>query len=202
MRNKFIAVCLTLATVEVAVADTPPGPVPSASPWSAWAHTRPLSPGAIELLDIAAERSAIVSSLLEDIERTDLIVYVTDSMPGVFTGPKSTMVFLSGDSTMRYLLIRVDSMRLPLPERIAALGHELQHAMEVAAAPEVKSAKAMADLYRRIGWETSKGRFESQAAQAVAFRITKQLGQRDKPHRLASGDETPRSTAVGGPSQQ
>jgi hypothetical protein len=202
MRNRFFAACLTLATVEVAVADAPPGPAPSASPWSAWAHTRPLSPGAIELLDIAADRSAIVAGLLEDIERTDLIVYITDSMPGVFTGPKSTMVFLSGDSSLRYLLIRVDSMRLPLPERIAALGHELQHAMEVAAAPEVKSASGMAELYRRIGWETSKGRFESQAAQTVAFRITKQLGQRNKPHRLASSDETPRSTAVGGPSQQ
>ena len=49
---------------------------------AAKAETEPLYPRA-QLLEIAAERSAIVSTLLEDIERTDLIVYVTDSMPGV-----------------------------------------------------------------------------------------------------------------------
>ena len=201
MRNRFIAGCLVLLAVEGALADAPPEPKPSASPWSAWAHTRPLSPGAIELLAVAAQRSAIVASLLEDIERSDLVVYLNDSMPGVFTGPKSTMVFLSGDSSTRYLLIRVDSMRLPLPERISSLGHELQHALEVAGAPEVKSANDMAQLYRRIGWETTKGRFESRDAQAVAHRITKQLGQKDKTQRVASVDEAPRSTQTGGPSQ-
>lgn len=199
MRNTFIAACLTLVTLDAVAA--PPEPVPTASPWSAWSRTRPLSAGAITLLKDAVEHSAIVEDLLEQIERTDLVVYLMDSMPGVFVGPKSSMVFLSGDTSNRYLLIRLDQMRLPQPERIAALGHELHHALEVAAAPEVKDALDMAGLYRRIGWETSKGRFESRGAQAIAFRIAKQLGKRDRSQRTARGEDgvvAPR--AAGGPS--
>lgn len=199
MRNTFIAACLMLATLDAAAA--PPEPVPTASPWSAWSRTRPLSAGAITLLKDAVERSAIVEDLLEQIERTDLVVYLMDSMPGVFVGPKSTMVFLSGDTSSRYLLIRLDQMRLPQPERIAALAHELHHALEVAAAPEVKGASDMAGLYRRIGWETSKGRFESRGAQAIALRVFKQLGKRDRGERIARAEEgAVAPSAAGGPS--
>lgn len=202
MRNTFIAVCLMLSTLDAAAADTaPPAPVPTAPPWSAWSRTRPISPGAITLLKDAVEHSAIVENLLEQIEKTDLVVYVTDSMPGVFVGPKSTMVFLSGDTANRYLLIRLDAMRLPQPERIAALGHELHHALEVAAAPEVKGASDMAGLYRRIGWETSKGRFESRGAQAVALQVFKQLGRRDRAERIARAEDgAVAPPAAGGPS--
>ena len=199
MRNTFIAVCLTLATLDAAAA--PPEAVPTASPWSVWSRTRPISPGAIALLKDAVDHSAIVENLLEQIERTDIVVYVTDAMPGVFVGPKSTMVFLSGDTANRYLLIRLDAMRLPHPERIAALGHELHHALEVAAAPEVKGASDMAGLYRRIGWEPSKGRFESRGAQAIALQVFKQLGKRDRGERVARAEDgVVAPPAAGGPS--
>ncbi len=198
MRNTFIAVCLMLSPLSAAAA--PPEPVPTASPWSAWSRTRPLSAGAITLLKDAVEHSAIVEDLLEQIERTDLVVYLTDSMPGVFVGPKSTMVFLSGDTANRYLLIRLDAMRLPQPERIAALGHELHHALEVAAAPEVKDALDMAGLYRRIGWETSKGRFESRGAQAVSLQVFKQLGKRNRGERVARAEGGVVASVTGGPS--
>ena len=199
MRNTIIAVCLMLATLDAAAAS--PEPVPTASPWSAWSRTRPLSAGAITLLKDAVRHSAIVEDLLAQIERTDLVVYLMDSMPGVFTGPKSSMVFLSGDTSNRYLLIRLDAMRLPQPERIAALAHELHHALEVAAAPEVKGASDMAGLYRRIGWETSKGRFESRGAQATALKVSKQLGKRDRSERIARAEDgAVAPSAVGGPS--
>ena len=198
MRNTFIAVCLMLSPLSAVAA--PPEPVPTASPWSAWSRTRPLSAGAITLLKDAVDQSAIVEDLLEQIERTDLVVYLMDSMPGVFTGPKSSMVFLSGDTSSRYLLIRLDQMRLPQPERIAALAHELHHALEVAAAPEVKGASDMAGLYRRIGWETSKGRFESRGAQAISLRVFKQLGKRDRGERIARVEDGVVAPATGGPS--
>ena len=202
MRNTSIALCLMLSTLgETAAAAAPPEPVPAASPWAAWSRTRPISPGAITLLKDAVDHSAIVEDLLEQIERTDLVVYLTDSMPGVFVGPKSTMVFLSGDTANRYLLIRLDAKRLPQPERIAALGHELHHALEVASAPEVKGASDLAGLYRRIGWETSKGRFESRGAQATGLRISKHLGKRDRGERIACAEDgVAAPPAAGGPS--
>lgn len=197
MRITFIAVCLILVTGRAAAA--PPSPPTPSLPWT---RARPMSPGALALVEAAADRSAIVQGLLDDLERTDLVVYIMDAMPGAFVGPKSALTFVSGASATRYLMIRIDSMRLPLPARIAALGHELYHALEVAAAPEVKDAAGLASLYRRIGWETSAGRFESRAAQEATFQISRQLARGERTQRLAQADDLNAPRAVGGPSQQ
>ena len=170
MRITFIAVCLILATGH-AVAAPPPSPPPSLP----WARTRPLSASALALIETAAERSAIVQGLLDDLERTDLVVYIADAMPGAFVGPKSAMTLVSGVTATRYVMIRIDSMRLPLKARIAALGHELYHALEVAAAPEVKDSAGLAALYRRIGWEGRQDRFETQEAREVSRRVRSEL---------------------------
>ncbi len=177
MRSKFILAFLILCIAEAARAET--------LSWARWARTHPLSPGAIALLATAAERSSIVANLLEDIEQTDLVVYVSDSMPGFSAGPKSHMVFLSRDAAARYLLVRVDSRRLSPSEGIVALGHELHHALEVAAAPEVMDAAGMEQLYRRIGWESGSGRFETGGAKDTSQHVWKQLIQRDKLERRA-----------------
>ena len=196
MRITFIAVCLILATGH-AVAAPPPSPPPSLP----WERTRPLSASALALIETAAERSAIVQGLLDDLERTDLVVYIADAMPGAFVGPKSAMTLVSGVTATRYVMIRIDSMRLPLKARIAALGHELYHALEVAAAPEVKDSAGLAALYRRIGWETTAGRFESRGAQEATFQIARQLQRGGKNQRIAQVDEGNVPRVVGGPSQ-
>jgi hypothetical protein len=194
MRITFIAVCLILATGH-AVAAPPPSPPPSLP----WARTRPLSASALALIETAAERSAIVQGLLDDLERTDLVVYIADAMPGAFVGPKSAMTLVSGVTATRYVMIRIDSMRLPLKARIAALGHELYHALEVAAAPEVKDSAGLAALYRRIGWETTAGRFESRGAQEATFQIARQLQRGEKPQRVAQVEGGTAPRGVGGP---
>lgn len=196
MRSTFIAVCLILATGPAAAA-----PPPSTPPSLPWSRTRPLSASALALIEAAAERSAIVQGLLDDLERTDLVVYIEDAMPGAFVGPKSALTLVSAASSNRYLMIRIDSMRLPLQARIAALGHELYHALEVAAAPEVKDNAGLASLYRRIGWETSVGRFESRGAQDATFQISRQLARGERTQRIARVDDGSVPRAVGGPSQ-
>lgn len=195
MRITFIAVCLILATGSAHAVPPPSPPLP-------WTRARPLSASTHALIEAAAERSAIVGTLLDDLERTDLVVYIADTMPGSFAGPKSSLTFVSGASATRYLMIRIDSMRLPLPARIAALGHELYHALEIAAAPDVRDGAALASLYRRIGWETSAGRFESRGAQEATFQISRQLARGERTQRLAQGDDLNAPRAVGGPSQQ
>ncbi len=200
MRIRFIAVCLTLATGHAAAAplpSTPPSPLLSLP----WTRTRPLSSGALALIEAAAARSAIVQTLLDDLERTDVVVYIADSMPGAVVGPKSAMTLVSAATATRYLMVRIDSMRLPLQERMAALGHELYHALEVAAAPEVKDNAGLARLYRRIGWETSAGRFESPGAQNATFQIGLQLRRGEKALRIAQVEDANPPRAAGGPSQ-
>ncbi len=191
MRIPFVSVCFVLgfgvATTGMALQPSEPESPPVESPWSASSRTRPLSENARALVEEARERSPIIERQLDAIEKSDLIVYVSDLMPGVFNGPKSHMVILSSDATVRYLWIRIDSPRLSPTERIGALGHELHHALEVAAAPEARDSKGLARLYRRIGWQSSPNRFESGAAQAIVFQIRKELGQYDKAARLARG---------------
>ena len=167
-----IMVLLTLLAAEVALAEATAGP--------SWTHTRPLSVGAIALLANAAEHSSIVTTLLKELEQTDIVVYLTDAMPWAAKGSASYMVFLSRDATTRYLLVRIDRWRVSVPERIALLGHELQHALEVAAAPDVNDADGLAQLYRRIGWEAQKNRFETAGAKAVSNRVRKQLAERNQ----------------------
>ena len=79
----------------------------------------------------------------------------------------------------RYLLIRIDRFKISVREQIALLGHELQHALEVASAPEVRDASGMAQLYRRIGWEGQKDHFESEAAKSVAQKVRTQLARQE-----------------------
>ena len=123
----------------------------------------------------ACDRSLLVAELLGELERSDLIVYVTDSMPGVGSSTVSYLTFVSHDENARYVLIRLDFMKLSPPERIAWLGHELQHALEIAESPDVVDASGLATLYKKIGWETSDGRFESARARDMGVRSRSQL---------------------------
>lgn len=169
---------ITLLAAFLALAAAEPDlsmPIPRGS----FPRVRPLTPGGAEVLREARQRSSIVASLLEGFETTDAVVYVSDAMPPVRNGPKSNLVFLSLDSTVRYLRVWLDGSRLSPSERIAALGHELFHALEVAAAPEVKDARGFVRLFRRIGWETSKDRFETEGARDISDRIRRSLDRGD-----------------------
>ena len=72
-----------------------------------WKHTLALSPGAIGLLRESVERSSIVESLLQQLEATEVVVYVTDVMSGAPGGPPSYLTYLSNDEKARYLLVRI-----------------------------------------------------------------------------------------------
>ena len=87
------------------------------------------------------------------------------------------LVYLSNEGATRYLLVRIDPWRAPMSERIALLGHELQHALEVAASPEVREEGGLETLYRRIGWEGMRGQFETKAAQVMGNRVRAQLSR-------------------------
>jgi len=142
---------------------------------ASWTHVRPLSPNASELLTAATTGSRIVSDLLKQLDRTDVVVYLTDLTTWSRSSPRSHLVFLTAAAKTRYVLIRIDRWRLSEVDRIASLGHELQHAMEVAAAPAVRDNPGLIALYKHIGWESEDGRFESEAARTVGNRVRKEL---------------------------
>ena len=178
MRKALIVILLTFSAANAALAER------SLPPWK---HVHPLSAGAVDLIWESAARSSIVLELLQELEETGVVVYLTDVMPGAISGPVSHLVYLSNDENARYLLVRIDHWRATHDEQIAMLGHELQHALEVANAPEVRDAQGLAKLYRRIGWENQKDKFETAAAQNMGYRVRRQL---------ASGDDRKRAAVV------
>ena len=135
----------------------------------------PLSPGATQLIEEAVSRSATVAAQLRRLDATDLVIYLTDLSPSRPNAPASCLSFLSHEAGGRYLLIRIDRFRVSTHERVALLGHELEHALEVAAAPEVKDPSGLASLYKRIGWEPVSNQFETKAAQSAGNRVRDEL---------------------------
>lgn len=166
MRTPLIAVLFALSPV-LALADPPL--------LRETAHLRPLTHSAAALVANATGQSDIIRSLVKTIDESDVVVYVSDGMAGGINQPRACLSFISQAAGVRYLLIRIDRWLAPPWVRIADLGHELQHAVEVARAPEVRDATSLGRLYRRIGWEGDPGRFESSEAQAVGSRVLSQL---------------------------
>jgi hypothetical protein len=145
--------------------------VPMIAAKTAWGRTRGVSPSAQALLVEASQRSATVNSLLAELEHSDLIVDVSDVMPGQCGGPASFLSFTHYDGVSRYVLIRIDGQRLSPHERVIWLGHELRNALEVAAVPGVRDSDALAGLLQRIGWECVQDRFETLEACVIGDRV-------------------------------
>ncbi len=164
----------TLALVLLAVSVVRVGAIEAATP-RPWTHVRPITPAATAMLDDAVAMSWTVRTQLNDLEQTDVVVYLTDSMSGGCDGPRAYLTFLTRAGGVRFLVIRIDRWRLQLHDIIVSVGHELQHALEVAASPAVMCSKTLAQLYRRIGWEEQAGRFESNGALAVGRRVRNEL---------------------------
>ena len=142
-------------------------------------HVRCLDARAQQLLSAARERSAIVQALIDRLEASDVAVYLTTTAPATRVAgmPRGTTNLLSATAAGRYLQVWVDVRRTEA-ERVAVLGHELQHALEVAADAGVRDALSLATLFERLGTESGGGagrartrQFETAMAQQVEARV-------------------------------
>jgi hypothetical protein len=129
-------------------------------------HVRPARVGQrrVEaLLREAPRRSATVASLLEAIQRSDVVVWVDLREP--LANRSGRLTLISANHGYRYLALVLDSRNLG-DELIGWLGHELMHVVEVARVPDVRDAATMRQLFSRIAcWEEpGRGGFETAAA--------------------------------------
>jgi hypothetical protein len=119
-------------------------------------------------------RSKTFASLVTSLNRTDVIVYIE----AVMVLPKGTMGRLAmmpraGD--FRYLRIQIRS-DLTRRESISLIGHELQHALEIADAQEVRDSGALIRLYERIGHESNgEHAYDTEAAQDMGRIVSREL---------------------------
>jgi hypothetical protein len=138
-------------------------------------HVRCLSRDARALLDMALERSPSIRSLAERLERSDVVVYL--QLPGD-TNPQAAvaqLTFVTFAAATRYVLVQVDPWRTVPLERLALLGHELHHALEIAQEPGVRDTMTLRALYRRIGHEHGRGQFETEPARITGRRVQAEL---------------------------
>lgn len=108
-------------------------------------------------------RSQTFRRLVSRLERSDVIVYITvrlDMRPTL--GGSLRIMGRSASDRFVHISLNGQNSRQML---VALLGHELQHAVEVAEAPDVSSEEGLGDLYRRIGIHMASDSWDSRAAQ-------------------------------------
>lgn len=114
-----------------------------------------------ELLDALAKGARVsptLQRLVDRLEASDVLVYLMfDRSPSPTTAGHISLV--TAAAGRRYLRISIDRRNIGC-QRIAILGHELQHAVEIADDPAVTDQAGMAALYRRIGFRSANDRID------------------------------------------
>jgi hypothetical protein len=117
------------------------------------------------LLTQGLQRSETIRALVNRLERRDVIVYI-EIQPALKKRLAGTLTWMTSTVSHRYVRISINP-ELNTEMAISTLGHELQHALEVANAPEVVSDNALEKFYRVHGdsnraqvngWDTEAAR--------------------------------------------
>lgn len=136
-----------------------------------------------EMIRTGIAHSPTFGRLVTRLEQSSVVTYVDCAAPIEFVQravPPGRLVFVGHVEGIRYLAVRLDC-RPNDARQLAALAHELQHAVEVADAPHVRDRVSMARLYRSIGFPASytgsRAAFETFAAQEAGVATSDELAR-------------------------
>lgn len=134
-------------------------------PATTWADAdvvlRPLDGCAAELLAALLDRSAIVRALAGELQTSDLIVHIEIS-PYLPAGLGGTTRFAASRGGRRYVRVTISS-HLRLMDRMAMLGHELQHVREMAQS-SARDTRQLRAWYDKAGHRQRQNVYETTAA--------------------------------------
>jgi hypothetical protein len=136
-------------------------------------HVRTTDRSVRQLLKRGFTRSITFARLLARLEHSDVIVYV-EEVPRLPGGLEGRMMMLPRAHAVRYVRIQI-TLRGSPDDSIALLGHELQHAIEIAEHPDVADQAGMVKLYQRIGVRGGEHVYDTFAAQAMGRAVRKEL---------------------------
>ena len=117
-------------------------------------------------------RSATFLDLVTSLERGDVVVYV--QFARCTGGVPACLLWAARAGGVRRLLVRLDPFDRSENDLTALLAHELQHASEVAANPEVVDEVSFRRLFATQGWKSSGG-FETAEARDITRRVLSEL---------------------------
>ena len=133
---------------------------------------RAASPIIATALELGAERSPAFRALVARIGLTDGIVFVREGVCG-HSVRACLHLSVSIAGPYRALFIQVDTRKVRGCELVGAIGHELQHAIEVLGDSNVRDGVAMLLFYHRIG-PTASRRFETEAAIQTGLEVERE----------------------------
>lgn len=139
-------------------------------------HVRAIDSRAQEWIRAGAAASRTFRSLLTRLGESDLIVYVeiVDRIVGSAVGQ---LYFVAAIGGVRYVRIEVVADG-DASSMVALVGHELQHAVEVADAPHVRDSKALGMLYRGMLENAFAGlHYDSVAARVTEGRVKSEVAR-------------------------
>jgi len=138
-------------------------------------HVRTTQPRILTLVNEGKARSETFRQLVTTLDGSDVIVYLEPKMTRHMLGG---YLFhdVAGRGGWRYLRIAVD-FQGARNRVIALLAHELQHAVEVAQAPEAHNAESLETMFSRLAIGGCGGTtcYETQAAQEVEYAVGDEL---------------------------
>lgn len=147
---------------------------------AATSHVRALSGRAHAMVDEGVRRSPTIAKLVGALQASDVIVFVDLRLdPGIPTG--ETMLMTSSKS-VRYVLIVINP-RMTLDSRVEYLGHELQHAVEIADDRAAVDGPSVRRRFAEIGRELPASTryeksFETEGARQVTLAVRRELASR------------------------
>ena len=175
-RLRVLAMGLVGISIDARCEAQPANPGQGDVPFDAIGRLRPASSLEAAMLDEGLCRSATFRSLVAAVKTSDLIVYVNVKRlsSGNLAGG---LQFVAATATSRIMRV-VIGLTVDRTARIARLGHEIQHAVEVAGAPTIRSSTAFADFYRSHGVPgATPHAYETEAARLTEQRIRREAAE-------------------------
>jgi len=136
-------------------------------------HVRPTGSPAACTLERGQALSPTLRGLLGQLEESDLVVYI-EERPRRAGRPDAWIEFIGAATGTRYARIIIN-MSLGPAQQLALLGHELQHALEIVARPEIRDRGSFLRYYEQFGTAVHRRSFDSAAALKTGEGIRQEL---------------------------
>jgi hypothetical protein len=141
---RMLAAFITLVVPASALA------APAFGPDASGPRIRPSDGRVAAVMVDGLRRSPTLRAMVEQIEQGDVIVYL-ETRPSLRKDQLSGMLtWLTATPAFRYVRVSLNP-ELARNSAIAALGHELQHVLEVVSDPSIVSNASMESFYQRHG---------------------------------------------------
>jgi hypothetical protein len=150
-------------------------------------HLRTTDPDMRALVATAFEQSPSFRKLVQRLEGSDVVVYL--EFAPLNRQLRGRLTWMVAAARLRYVRVQLEFRQMKAV-RLEMLGHELQHAVEIADAESVVDLRSLERLYKHIGYVTEgDGQFESSAAAEMGRLVAREArGRRGR--RITAETET------------